>query len=48
MQDDDRALISAAEVLHHALKVQAHRLGLIVAVPLPLHARIRKDVLCST
>ena len=45
MQDYDGALRSCLEVLHHALKVQAHCLGLKVSVPLPLYSRICKDVL---
>ncbi len=45
MQHDDRALWRGLDVLQHALKGQPHG-GLVkVAVLLPLHARVREDVL---
>ena len=45
MQDDDGALGCGAQVVHHALKVEADALRLKIPIPLPLHARVREDVL---
>ena len=45
MQHHDGTLRRGAQVIHEALKVKADAGRLKVAVPLPLHARVRKDVL---
>lgn len=44
MQDDDRALGCVGQVLNHAIEVQADRLGIKVAVVLPLHPGVSKNV----
>lgn len=44
VQQDDGALRRGADVLQHALEVEAHRLRVEVAVLLHLHARVRKNV----